>query len=189
MASGMQHDPENHNAAGAGGKSPASINFEDGLLSQLPAMRRYARSLTRNPSDSEDLLHDVVERALANKRQWSGTNMRGWVMTIMTNLFRNGLRHNSRFGHSELGAAETVEAPQEADDPLRRRKLALALDTLQPEQRTTLMLVVIEGFSYSEVAEITGAPIGTVMSRIARARARLAKVMESDNVIAIRRQE
>ncbi len=189
MASGMQRGPEYHKTGDAGRNRPASENFEDGLLSQLPAMRRYARSLTRNPSDSEDLLHDVVERALANKRQWSGSNMRGWVMTIMTNLFRNRLRHNSRFPHTELAEVETVAGPQETDDPLRRRKLARALDTLQPEQRATLMLVVIEGYSYSEAAEITSAPIGTVMSRIARARAHLAKAMESDNVIAIRRQE
>lgn len=185
----MPHGPDDRETSGAETRNPAPVGFEGGLLSLLPSLRRYARSLTRDATEGEDLLQDVVERALLNRRQWSGTNLRGWTFTIMTNLFRNRLRRNAVTRQTVLEKADTLTDDREPADPLRRDRLLAALNTLPPDQRTTLMLVVVEGYSYAETAEITGAPIGTVMSRLARARSSLAGMLENDNVIALRRPE
>ena len=185
----MSHGPDDRDSNEAATASPAPQGFEGGLLSLLPSLRRYARSLTHDTSEGEDLLQDAVERALLNRHQWSGANLRGWTFTIMTNLFRNRLRRDVHKPQSGLEAVEMLPDGREPADPLQRNRLLAALNMLPPDQRATLMLVVVEGYSYAETAEITGAPIGTVMSRLSRARSSLAGILENDNVIALRRPE
>jgi RNA polymerase sigma-70 factor, ECF subfamily len=185
----MQQDPDCEETSGAGRGKPAPSSFEGKLLSLLPSLRRYARSLTRNHADGEDLLQDAVERALAHQGQWSGANMRSWTFSIMTNAFQNRLQRKNRFLQTGIEQAEVIADEQEMPDPFRQRKLAAAIDSLPPDQRSVLMLVVVEGYSYSEVAEIMGSPIGTVMSRLSRARTHLAERLDHDNVIALRRSE
>jgi len=171
------------------GEVPPPASFEDSLLSLMPDLRRYSRSLARSDCDGEDLLQDSVERVLSSRSTWSGVNLRGWALTIMTNLYRNGTRRNRRFPEVEITLAEHMPALDATGDPLQRARLARALDALSAEHRTVLMLVVIEGFTYAEVAETVQVPIGTVMSRLARAREQLGKQLAGDNVIPLRRSE
>lgn len=171
----------------AGGDSPASDRFEEDVLALVPALRRYARSLVRSDPDGEDLLQDCVEKVLARRAQWRGVNLRAWAFTIMTNLGRN--RHRYLAMHPQVALDEDLglEAENRESDPLERSKLERALNGLSAENRSVLMLVVIEGYRYQDVAEMMAIPIGTVMSRLSRARRQLAEAMKDDNVISMRR--
>jgi len=182
----LGHNP-NSDPAGAG--APAPDSFEGRLMALMPDLRRYSRSLTHSDADGEDLLQDSIERVLVNRATWSGVNLRGWVLAIMTNLYRNGARRLHRFPSVEIDEAEGVPAAEPSGDPLQRDRLARALDALTSEHRAVLMLVVIEGYAYAEVAEILKVPIGTVMSRLARAREQLGRHLAGDNVIPLRRPE
>src|SRR3569623_1250500 len=126
-ASGMPLG-RNSQGSGTGGSPPAPDSFEGRLMALLPDLRRYSRSLARSDADGEDLLHDSLERALTSRTTWSGINLRGWVLTIMTNLYRNGARRGRRFPVAEIGEAEDLPALQSAGDPLERARLARALD-------------------------------------------------------------
>ena len=168
-------------------KTPAPETFEGQVLALLPSLRRYSRSLARSDAEGEDLLQDCVEKVLARRSQWRGMNLRGWALTIMTNLYRNTRRAGPRNMMVELESAEALPAPEASSDPLQRSRLQDALNSLSEENRAVLMLVVIEGYSYAEVAAALDIPIGTVMSRLSRARQRLAERMKADNVITLRR--
>ncbi|MFM2279775.1 MAG: hypothetical protein RLZZ444_2006 [Pseudomonadota bacterium] len=168
---------------------PEDAGFAERLLAHLPGLRRYSRSLTRSDADGEDLLQDCIEKALVHRDSWDGGNFRAWVATIMTNLYRNGLRRGRRFPVVDLDEAETIAGPEPVSDPLEQRRLAEILDSLQPDQRAVLMLVVVEGYSYAETAAILGTPIGTVMSRLSRARTEMSTRLKNRNIIPLRRQE
>jgi RNA polymerase sigma-70 factor (ECF subfamily) len=187
----MPHGPDGTSmeAGTPGGRTFEARSFETWIMALLPDLRRYARSLSASDADGEDLLQDGVERLLTARTSWSGTNFRGWAMTILTNLYRNGTRRERRFPFVDID--EVLQLPESAPmgDPLERARLQRALDRLSPDFRATLMLVVVEGHSYAEVAEITRAPIGTVMSRLSRARAEIARYLEEDNILPLRRSE
>jgi RNA polymerase sigma-70 factor (ECF subfamily) len=168
-------------------KTPGPETFEGQILALLPSLRRYSRSLTRSDADGEDLLQDCVEKVLARRTQWRGLNLRGWVLTIMTNLYRNGQRQTVRTAMVELDSAEDIVSPETPSDPLERSRLEAALNSLSVENRAVLMLVVIEGYTYQEVAIALDIPIGTVMSRLSRARQRIGERMKVDNIITLRR--
>ena len=182
----MPHGPDgSHPEAGA----PEMRTFETRVMTLLPDLRHHARSLSASDADGEDLLQDGVERLLTARASWTGTNFRAWAMTILTNLYRNGTRRKRRFPSVELDAAAELPAAAMESDPLARARLQRALDRLSPDFRATLMLVVVEGHSYAEVAGITNVPLGTVMSRLSRARAELARHLEEDNIVPLRRSE
>ncbi|HXV29573.1 MAG TPA: RNA polymerase sigma factor [Sinorhizobium sp.] len=168
-------------------EASAPDDFEENVLALMPALRRYSRSLARSDSDGEDLLQDCVEKVLARRAQWRGVNLRAWAFTIMTNLYRNRHRHQAQHPEVEFDDALGLAADEESADPLERRRLERALERLSVENRSVLMLVVIEGYRYQDVADILAIPIGTVMSRLSRARRQLAEAMKDDNVIALRR--
>jgi RNA polymerase sigma-70 factor, ECF subfamily len=168
-------------------KPPPPETFEGQILALLPSLRRYSRSLTRSDSDGEDLLQDCVEKVLARRAQWRGLNLRGWVLTIMTNLYRNQRRTIVRANMVDIDGAVALAAPETSADPLERSRLEDALNGLSEDHRAVLMLVVIEGYTYQEVADMLDIPSGTVMSRLSRARRQLAERMKSDNVITLRR--
>ena len=164
------------------------MNRTDEILALMPALRRYAASLSRNRQDAEDLVQDSMEAALSHIGGWRGVNLRGWLMTIVTNMHRS--RHRSaaaRAQHASLDEAGDLPAPSTVGDPLERDRLLAAIDRLPPEQRSVLMLVVIEGCAYAEIAAMLDIPIGTVMSRLSRARRSIAETMEGRNVIGLRR--
>jgi RNA polymerase sigma-70 factor (ECF subfamily) len=173
----------------ADAEAPPPSSFEARLMALLPDLRRYSRSLARSDADGEDLFQDSVERILVHRPGWSGVNLRGWALAIMTNLYRNGARRGRRFPSVDIGEADEIPVSEPIADPLERDRLARAVDALSPEHRAVLMLVVIEGYAYAEVAEIMKIPIGTVMSRLARAREQLGKRLAENNVIPLRRPE
>ena len=187
----MPHGPDGPSveAGTPEGRTFEAKSFEARIMALLPDLRRYARSLSASDADGEDLLQDGVERLLTARTSWSGTNFRSWAMTILTNLYRNDTRRERKFPSVELDEAAHLPEGAPLGDPLERARLQRALDRLSPDFRATLMLVIVEGHSYAEVAAITHAPIGTVMSRLSRARAEIARHLEEDNILPLRRSE
>lgn len=152
--------------------------FKRGVEATIPALRRYARALARDPETAEDLVQDTLVRALRSERLFQGGDIRRWLFTILTNLNRNRLRSLTRRPTAVL--FEEMEAHALAPSEAGHRDIGRALATLSEEQRSTLLLVVLEGLSYREVAEVHGVPIGTVMSRLARARAHVRSYLDGE---------
>jgi RNA polymerase sigma-70 factor (ECF subfamily) len=144
----------------------------------IPALRRYARALTRNADIADDLVQDTLVRALRSEHLFYGGDVRSWLYTILTNLNRNRLRSLAR--RPVLSPIEDNDAPDLAGPEAGGRDIERALATLVDEQRAALLLVVLEGLSYREVAEVQGVPIGTVMSRLARARAQIKSYLDGE---------
>ena len=150
--------------------------FREGIEAAVPALRRYARALTRNRELADDLVQDTLVRALRSEHLFHGGDIRSWLYTILTNLNRNRLRALAR--RPALQAIDDNDAPEAAGPEAGARDIERALASLVDDQRSALLLVVLEGLSYREVAEVQGVPIGTVMSRLARARERLLAVLK-----------
>ena len=144
--------------------------FRQGIETAIPALRRYARALTRNAELADDLVQDTLVRALRSEHLFHGGDIRSWLYTILTNLNRNRLRALAR--RPALQAIDDNDAPEMAGPEAGARDIERALASLVEDQRTALLLVVLEGLTYREVAEVQGVPIGTVMSRLARSRLR-----------------
>lgn len=163
------------------------------LEGQIPQLRRYARALTGDAWAADDLVQDTLERACDRWQLWkAGSDLRAWLFTLMHNLFIDGARRAMRqAGHRvDLDdAASELVAPAGAPDQVL--DLQRCLLRLPDEQREVLLLVTLQDLSYEDVARITGTPIGTVMSRLSRARARLRELMEGApagaNVVRLQR--
>lgn len=150
--------------------------FLDEIEACVPALRRYARALTRNADQADDLVQDCLERAIRKRRLWLPTGpLRAWLFRILLNLYRNDIRRDRRRGEQVTLEALTIEPSIPAPQPgrLALAEIARAIETLPNEQREALLLVVLEGTSYAEAARILGIPDGTLMSRLSRARAAL----------------
>ena len=154
------------------------------LEPQIPALRRYAYALTRDHSAADDLVQDCLERAIS---RWyvrrPDTDLRAWLFTILHNLFVSAQRtrrrrppHDMLDEHTE--AAASVPAAQEAG--LLRRDILAQFATLSEDHQEVLLLVGVEGLAYTSVAAILGVPIGTVMSRLSRAREMLRRLLEGE---------
>jgi RNA polymerase sigma factor (sigma-70 family) len=150
--------------------------FRQKVETAIPALRRYARALTRDADVADDLVQDTLVRALRSEHLFEGDEVRSWLYTILTNLNRNRLRSLAR--RPVLSPIEDNDAPDLAGPEAGGRDIERALATLVEEQRTALLLVVLEGLSYREVAEVQGVPIGTVMSRLARARVQIKTYLD-----------
>jgi RNA polymerase sigma-70 factor (ECF subfamily) len=153
---------------------PAGGEFGDRLIAMLPRLRRFARGLTGTAAEADDLVQAACERALTRRHQFQeGTRFDSWLFRIVQTIWIDQLR--ARGVRKEDG--EVGEEQLGSDMPVRRIEARLALaevrraiEQLPPDQRTTLMLVTVEGLSYREAAAVVGVPIGTIMSRLARAR-------------------
>jgi RNA polymerase sigma-70 factor (ECF subfamily) len=156
----------------------AVAGFRTGVEAAIPALRRYARALTRDADIADDLVQDTLVRALRSEHLFHGGDVRSWLYTILTNLNRNRLRSLAR--RPALSPIDDNDAPDLAGPEAGGRDIERALATLVGDQRTALLLVVLEGLSYREVAEIQGVPIGTVMSRLARARAQIKSYLDGE---------
>jgi len=152
--------------------------FRQSVEATIPALRRYARALTRDSDTADDLVQDTLVRALRSEHLFHGGDVRSWLYTILTNLNRNRLRSLAR--RPLLSPIEDNDAPDMAGPEAGGRDIERALATLVEDQRTALLLVVLEGLSYREVAEVQGVPIGTVMSRLARARALIKAYLDGE---------
>jgi len=162
--------------------------FERDALGYLDQLYGAALRLTRNPADAEDVVQDTYAKAFAAFHQFApGTNLKAWLYRILTNTFINNYRKAQR---QPVTSGEDIEdwqlarAEQHQSTGLRSAEMAAlegmsdevvkeALQSLSPEFRQVVLLADVEGFSYKEIAEIMGTPIGTVMSRLNRARAAL----------------
>jgi len=146
--------------------------FRSGLLENLPHLRAFARMIARDRTLAEDLVQDTVMLALAKQDQFHpGTNLKAWLIIILRNRFFNEMRRSSRKSeiHVEhLGDIAAIDGGQ--DVSIELRDFNRAFRTLPPAQREALTLVGASGFSYDEAAAIAGCPIGTMKSRVSRAR-------------------
>lgn len=143
-------------------------DFHEAVEAMIPALRRYARALARDADIADELVQDTLVRALHSEKLFIGGDIRRWLYTILTNLNRNRRRSLARRPQS---ADLTDIAAGASGTEAEGRDIARALATLPEDQRAVLLLVALEGLSYREVADVQGVPIGTVMSRLARARA------------------
>jgi RNA polymerase sigma-70 factor (ECF subfamily) len=149
-------------------------------LAHIPALRRYARLLAGDAAGADDLVQDTLERACVKWSLWQpGTALRSWLMTLMHNIYLNRVRdwrHDD--GH---GALEDMEEP--AHEPMAHAPemldLERALARLTPPLRTVLLLVTVEEYTYAEAADVLQVPIGTVMSRLHRAREAVREMMSA----------
>lgn len=146
------------------------------IVAELPSLRRYALSLTRSEAEADDLVHDTLVRAYEKRATYdTSRNLRVWLFAILHNTFIDRTRKN----RSDLSRRETVSNMRPAnlaaqqDDAVRLTQITRAFAGLPEEQRAVLHLVAIEGLSYQATAEALAIPIGTVMSRLGRARAAL----------------
>jgi RNA polymerase sigma-70 factor, ECF subfamily len=152
--------------------------FRQSVEATIPALRRYARALTREPETADDLVQDTLVRALRSEHLFHGGDVRSWLYTILTNLNRNRLRSLARRPH--LSPLDDNDAPDLAGPEAGGRDIERALAALAEDQRAALLLVVLEGLTYREVAEVQGVPIGTVMSRLARARVQIKTYLDGE---------
>ena len=152
--------------------------FRQNVEATIPALRRYARALTRDSDIADDLVQDTLVRALRSEHLFHGGDLRSWLYTILTNLNRNRLRSLAR--RPTLSSIEDNDAPDLAGPEAGGRDIERALATLVEDQRNALLLVVLEGLSYREVAEVQSVPIGTVMSRLARARTQIKSYLDGE---------
>jgi RNA polymerase sigma-70 factor (ECF subfamily) len=151
----------------------------------IPSLRRYARGLAGDRTAADDMVQDCLVLALDRERQFRGENLAGWLFAILTNVGRSKLRSARR--QPPIGDLGDTAAAAGDADPATRIAIVSALAGLSEEQRQPLLLTAVEGFSYRETAEILDIPIGTVMSRIARARTALAERLDGAPIVPFRR--
>jgi RNA polymerase sigma-70 factor (ECF subfamily) len=158
-------------------------DFRRGLVELLPRLRRFALALCHAPNDADDLVQAAVERALLNADSWQpGTRLDSWLYRIVQNLWRDELRAHRRLAEP-LEAAENRVGEDGREVTMRHLQIseaAVALQALPEDQRMVMVLVVLDDMSYQQAAEVLGVPIGTVMSRLARARGRMAEALGGD---------
>ena len=154
-------------------------NLKDELPLHIRSLYRYALALTRNDEEAHDLVQECCTAALDNECRYSpGTNLRAWLFTIMHNKHVSRLRNERRIGDPlPVEAAERLLHPSNQMSRLEFRDLVAALDRLDEEFREVLILVSVEGLSYREVSEVLDVPVGTVTSRLSRARSMLRHLM------------
>ena len=164
--------------------TPEEQQFRAELVSLLPRLRRFGRAITRHREDADDLVQIAIERALVRRDQWEpGTRMLSWMFKIMNNAWIDEVRARTR--------RDQIFAPEEAgehigvspmDDHLNALAVRNAVARLNDEQRIAVGLVLVEGLPYKEAAEVLGVPIGTVTSRLARAREQLQALLQNAEV-------
>jgi RNA polymerase sigma-70 factor, ECF subfamily len=149
------------------------VNDAESIVELIPRLRRYARALAGERAAADDLVQDTLERAWSKLHLYRrGTDLRAWLFTVMHNVYVNQLRAARPVAQLDEELPE-LSQPARQSDGLELRDLDLAIRRLRPEQREVLLLVVLEDMSYEKAAGTLGIPIGTVMSRLARAREKL----------------
>ncbi len=158
------------------------MQFEQKLVELLPRLRRFARGLTRDATQADDLCQGAIERALIARDQWQdGTRLDSWMYRIMRNLWIDDRRAAARRGPHAVIDDEIVQiagdGQQEMESAVGLGDVDAAMANLPDEQREVVLLVLVEGYAYREVAEILEVPIGTVTSRLARGRESLMQML------------
>lgn len=160
----------------------AAQSWRDDVVALIPALRAFAWSLSHNGSDADDLVQDTLMKAWTNRDKFEeGTNLRAWLFTILRNTYYTSVIRRRREVRDETGEyAGALRTAPTQDWSVAVRALQAALAQLPPEHREALILVGAAGLSYEEAAEICGCALGTIKSRVNRARARLLKIMDAD---------
>lgn len=153
--------------------------FREGLIAELPNLRAFAVSLCRSPEKADDLVQDTLLKAWGNSEKFQpGTSLRAWLFTILRNTYYSLYRKRGREVQDHDGTyAQRLAVSGEQESALALADFREALGKLSEEHREALILVGASGLSYEEAAEICGVAIGTVKSRVNRARARLAELL------------
>jgi RNA polymerase sigma factor (sigma-70 family) len=154
---------------------PGLTHFEEELVALLPRLRRFARSLSHNAVDADDLCQVAVEKALNNRRQWlPGTRMDSWMYRIMRNAWIDTARARTRASQTFVGEAAGIDVGDRGDKVIEARvelsNVESAMRRLPDEQREAIALVLIEGLAYQDAAAILDIPMGTLTSRLVRGR-------------------
>ena len=154
--------------------------LRDQILAAVPSLRAFGISLCGNVDRADDLVQETMLRALANIHSFQpGTNMNAWLFTILRNLFRSEYRKRKREVEDADGSyAESLKSQPDQLGRVEFQEFRVALTQLPDEQREALILVGASGFSYEEAADICGCAVGTIKSRVNRARHRLAELMQ-----------
>jgi RNA polymerase sigma-70 factor (ECF subfamily) len=162
--------------------APVSVRFSDQLIAVLPRLRRFAAGLSRSATEADDLVQAACERALTREHQFQeGTRFDSWMFRIVQTIWIDQLRareirkEDREIAEERLGSDESV---RRVEARLALSEVRRAVSQLPPDQRATLMLVTVEGLSYKQAAEVAGVPVGTIMSRLARARVALQQLLE-----------
>jgi RNA polymerase sigma factor (sigma-70 family) len=157
-------------------------NVHEQLVALVPRLRRFARNLARNHDDADDVVQVALERALKNWAQWrSDARLDSWLFKIVRNAWidevRSRIRRNQVFVAEEAGEEVGSDVMEQATDVM---SVQSAMATLPEDQRTAVSLVLVEGLPYKEAADVLDIPIGTLTSRLARARAALRTLLEAE---------
>lgn len=154
--------------------------FQHPIIEHIPSLRRYARALAGGrPEDADDLVQDTLERAYAKWHLWKmGATLRPWLFSIMHNLYMNQMALlKTCVNHASLDEVPDIGVAANVDRRLEALDIVMAVSCLPANLREVLLLVTVEDFSYAATAQILDIPIGTVMSRLARARQKLRELM------------
>lgn len=158
--------------------------FKRELTEVVPHLRAFARGLCGRPDMADDLVQETLLKAWAAQDRFEpGTSMRAWTFVILRNAYLTDMRRNRFRGEYDETVAERIlTAPAGQEQPIHLSDIHRALLTLPPERREALLLVGAGGFSYEEAAQICGCAVGTIKSRVGRARAALAVMIEDGSI-------
>ncbi len=168
-----------------------AYDFRTNLIAEIPHLRRFARSLCGDSSLADDLVQDCIERALKKSHLYDATKpLRAWLYAVLRNIHVSNWRSNAKHQYAKnIDDLHEGEGATRADqeDNFSTSLITEALDKLPAQQREVLVLVSLEEVSYKDAAEIIGVPIGTIMSRLSRARSTLKDILEERGTTFLRR--
>lgn len=159
------------------------------IAQEIPALRRYAQVLMQGAGDKDDLVQDTLERALKKSTSWrKDGSIRSWLYRIQYTVFINRYRKRANLKEvstDDVGENSALTVNPRADVKMECQQMLGALENLKPRQREVLLLIAVEGFSYDQVAQIMDIPVGTVRSRLARAREDLRFAMKQEKTAPV----
>ena len=166
-------------------------NFGEQVGTLLPRLRRFARALTRHPQDADDLVQLAVERALTRSAQWRpDSSLANWMLAIVRNAWIDETRSRRRRDAVLVPENEAVEVGDTGTDrDIEWWSIRSALERLPEEQRLAVALVLVEGLSYREAAQVMEVPIGTLTSRLARGRLALQAMLTDQSITRVARED
>jgi len=161
-----------------------AASWRDDVIAMIPALRAFAWSLSHNASDADDLVQDTLIKAWTNREKFEvGTNLRAWLFTILRNTYYTSMVRRRREVRDEDGVyAATLTSAANQDWTVAVTALESALNQLPEDHREALILVGGAGLTYEEAAEVCGCALGTIKSRVNRARNRLLKLLDADEI-------
>ncbi|ADP71724.1 RNA polymerase, sigma-24 subunit, ECF subfamily [Rhodomicrobium vannielii ATCC 17100] len=166
--------------------NPADASLRQELVKWIPNLRAFALSLTQSSQHSDDLVQDTLVKALSNLDKFQeGTNLRAWLFTILRNSFYNDIRYKKYHQTAPLDDVDpsNLETRATQEKYIEFKDVLRGLSGLVPEQREAIILIAAEGLSYEEAAAVCNCPVGTVKSRLSRARQRLEEYVNGEKAI------